>query len=522
MFVAVPLTGFAFQHDERRKVYGAAHAYGADPLESIRYAYWSIDPYLNHGNFRPIGRFAESLEHGFVFEAAEATGLAPHAVHGIVRLVMVALLALIASRVVAALVRSAGATRHQPVVAVFPMVLSTALVANGPGSPLILFPFVFMGAAMLILAICLAAARDDDMRPRPLKRREWLSMTLLGAAAAATYDLVYTAPVLAAAFVAARAAAAGTHPRVVVRTAAVRRWTALSIGFMAVLIPTRIAIADRCAQQTCYVGSDLSLSGDVLGVWAGRLLTGAPPAGWHYNSRKARLSGLDLALPDLLGNSLLVLLVLGIVAVVAVAIIGAEPGHRLESTAGERQAASAGQGGSPRWWRLAAALGMFGAAMAGSSALTASLTRHLQEESPRIGQAWRETLLTQVGWSFLLAAVIAAIFASSRRWKPRAAAYAVTAILGVGLAVTLLANARIAETFRHDPLASITSQISEATISLDTTEGGNVRRCSLIDAYTELTPATKFVAGQKVLKDLDRLMLDRHGWPFCDRARLGG
>ena len=81
----------------------------------------------------------------------------------------------------AALVRSAGETRHRAVAALFPMILT-----NSRGSPLVLFPFVFMGAAALILATCMAVARDGDMRQRPLRWSEWLSMPLLGAVAAMT------------------------------------------------------------------------------------------------------------------------------------------------------------------------------------------------------------------------------------------------------------------------------------------------------------------------------------------------
>ena len=519
LIVALPLTGFAFQHDERRKIYRAAGGYGADLLESVQYAYYSVETYLRHGNFRPIGRFAESLEHGFVFEAAEATALAPHAVHGIVRLAMVAILAVVAQRVVASLARSAGEAQHRPVVALFPMVLGIVLVANSRGSPLILFPFVFIGAAAVILAICLAVARDGDMRPRPLKRGEWLSMPLLGAAAAMTYDLVYVAPVLAATLIAARAVAAGMTPRAVLGTAATRRWTALSIGFVAVLIPSRIAVTRYCAEQACYAGSDISLSSDMLGVAVGRLLTGAPPAGWSYNADDARHFEIELTLLDLFGNSLLALLLLGVVAVSVATALSVRRPRPFAGEVGGSERSTDEEVGSYRWARLAAALGLFGAATAVLSALVSALSRHQQQTRPRIGQAWRETLLTQLGWSFMIAAVIAVILALG--WKPARVVPAVTAILGVGLTLTLLANARITETYRQDPLGSITSQIAVAAINIDTTDGGNARRCSLIDAYTELTPSGKWIAGPNVRDDLNRLMLERYGWPFCDLDRLG-
>ncbi len=521
--MTAPLVGFAFQHDERRKVYRAAAGYGSDPLESVRYAYDSVSTYLDLGNFRPVGRFAESLEHGIVFDAAEATGLAPHAVHGAVRLIMVAAVALVATRIVAALARSAGAYRHRPVVALFPLVLGTALVANSRGSPLILFPFVFIGAVALVLAVCLAVARDDDMRARPVRGRELLAMALLGAVAATTYDLVYVAPVTAAAFIAARAAAAGMAPRSVLRTAATRKWAALAFGFLAALIPSRIAIAGRCTPQTCYDGSEISLSEEVLSVAGGRLVTGTPPAGWRYNSIKAGILDFDFTLVDLLGNTIWTLLMLAVVVVATRAALDAEPRSRPVATADGRGLLAPTDGDvSARWFRLAAALGILGAVTACSSALVASLSRHQQLTRPPIGQAWRETLLTQVGWSFLIAASVAIVFALVGHPRTSGVTHALAAALAVSLSLTLLANAQIAETYRHDPLASVISQISEATISLDTTEAGNARRCSLIDSYTELTPPGQSISGPSLRDDLDRLMLGRYGYPFCDQARPVG
>ena len=531
VIVTVPLAGFAFYHDERRKVYAAAADYGKDPLESFRYGYYSIEPYLKHGNFRPVGRVAESLEHGFVFDAAEATGLAPHAVHGAVRLVMVALVAAVAARVVSALARSAGTEPHRTAMALFPLVLGTTLVANNPGSPLINFPFVFMGAAALILVICLSVARDHDMAARPLRVREVLTMGLLGAVAASTYDLVYVAPAIAAAFLAARATASDMPFHVMVRTAAARRWVALVVGFLAVLIPSRIAIATHCVRgETCYAESDIRLSSETLSVAVGRLLTGAPPTGWVYTAREAALLESDFTLAALLHNTLWTMLLAGVVVVAVRAAIDADPGR----TAAMQLAPSSSTDDGGGWLRLSAALVMLGAATACSAALVAGLSRHQQTSGSRIGGAWRETLLTQVGWSFMITAALAAIFAlgttqavdTTRRTfvdRPLVLTSSVAAALGVCLALTLLANAQIGEIYRHDPLASVVSQISEATISLDTTDAGNERRCSLIYSYTKLTPPGAAISGRNVREHLDDLMLARHGWPFCVAAgRVSG
>ena len=276
VIAAAPLAGFSFQGDERSVVYHHVVHTGTIPMRAAEVAVQSVDGYLTVGNFRPLGRFLEPLVYSLEFDAAEATGLAPHAVHGVVRLTMVMILALTAARAVSALARSAGTFSGVPVTLVFPMVLATTLVANGRHSPLVLFPFTLIGSVVLILAIAQTVARDQDMRVRPLRRREIAAMVLLGAAAACTYDLVYVAPVLAAVFIAARARAAAMPARALLSTAAARRWLALSVGFLAVFVPTRMEIARRCGDRSCYEGSDISLSGEMFELAAGRSMTGAP------------------------------------------------------------------------------------------------------------------------------------------------------------------------------------------------------------------------------------------------------
>ena len=516
--------------------------------------YDGVDSFLTTGNFRPVGRFVEIIEHSLALDAAEATGLAPHVSHGFMGLMMVAVLALVAHRLVAALVRSAGAAPNHPVLLLYPAVLGVALVANGAGSSLVLFPVTFIGAVAFIMAVMLATARDQDMDRRPLRWHEAPTMGLLGAMAAATYDLVYLAPALAAAFIAARAVAAGMAPGDVLRTASVRRWAALSVGFMVVFVPVRLEIASRCAVRTCYNGSDLSVSPDALAVAAGRLLTGSPPVGWIHNSRLLEQSGLDLGYRDLASNSLTALLLVAIVGAAVLAAVrsvdrsvsracaaagtGAGPAI-VESTTGHdgsTSAAAAGTGavpaiapqagiapreaatgGWPGWLRLAVALGGLGAATAALAALVAGLSRAIQELRPSIYTVWRETLLSQVGWSFLIAAVVAAAVGTVRASRYAAVrTIAATAVLGVCLCATLLANWRLAEIDRQQPLSSIISHISTATVNIDTSAGGNSRRCALIEAYSELAPTSLWISGPDVREDLDLMMLDRYGWPFCD------
>ena len=510
--VVLPLIGFSFQLDQRSEIYRSAVEGFGHPLEAARDAYSGIGEYLSRGNFRPIGRFLENFSHGFVFEAAEATGMAPHVVHGLVRIAMIGLLALTATQMVAAVMRSARtAPTDHPAYVLYPLILAATLVAGDADGPLTIYPFTLIGTSVFILAVGLAVARDRDMGIRPLAWHEAPSMFLLGAATAMTYDLAYVATPLAAAFVVCRTVVGGGSPKFALRTAALRRSVALGIGFLTVFVPVRIEIASRCSQTDCYSGSDIQLSGDILRLSADRLLTGAPPAGWYHTEKLAgRASRFEFSLADVAANSLLVLL---LVAIVVVTVRTARRATRRTETAGE-------DGSS--WVRLAAGLALCGAATAALPAMLVSLSRFLHFFQYAVGEAWRDTLLVQVGWSFMLAAAVVALTGAVRSTeKSRIAVVAVAAILGAGCIATLLANEQLAQIDRRMTLPSINNQISEATINFNLTDSGNVLRCGLINDYADFRERSGGMDQTKQLGvTLDRLMLDRYGQPFCDPARI--
>ena len=507
LLVTTPLLGYSLVGDDRRRLYLAARRFGSDPLAALSHSRDTIDGFLDLGNFRPLGRAAENFERGFVFDAAEATGLAPNAVIGVLRLTIVAVLALVAYRVVSAVIGSAGASlgRNHPAVVLYPMTLAATLVAADNDSAITKYPFVVVGSIVLVLVSALMVARDQDMQARPLSWHEPVSMALLGAVAASTYDLLYLAPAVAAAFMAARHAASGSPARELLRSAALRRWVSFSIGFGAVFVPVRVEIANRCSRLNCYSASDIELSGDVYLLTAKRLLTGTPPAGWSHASDLVEESGLSFGLSELATNSLLALVVAAmvLVAVGSVRQVGrVGPDFQPDATA---------------WRRPAASLGALGAATALLPALLAGLSRHVQRVDYPVGEAWRETVLVQVGWSFLAASLLVGLFGIIRSRRPSPVAAAAAAVLVVCMLLTLLANARLNRVDRDTPLHVISNEIAAATIHFDPTEGGNARRCRLIDDYTLIFP-DGWLSGSNVRVELDKLMLDRRNMPFCDPA----
>ena len=633
--VVLPLAGLAFVADERRSVYLRALTNDANPFKAAMDAARGTDNFFFGGNFRPIGRFWEMLVHGFVFEAGEATAVAPHIVLGAVRITLVALVALGATAMVRALARSAGVRPDITLVGLYPLALGAVLVANGTSGALAQFPHTLIGSVALIFGVAVAISRDRDMQPRRLRWHSCAAMAATGVLAATFYDLAYLTPIVAAVFLAARCFAAGTAPRQALSLAATKRWVAHAAGFAAVFVPIRVAIAVQCSDGGCYQGSDLSLSFDAVTTALPRLLTGFPAVGWDFNADLASAAGVDLGFAGLAANAFIALLVVGIVVLAATAaapkaarrhpapgtsgtsatsgtshtshtshtstaMAAAPPGGVATDGAATDGAATDGAATDgaatdgvatdgaatdgvatdevatdgvatderPRSpGRLAGALLVLGGSMAVLSASVAGLSAWAQQRQPPIGQAWRETLLTQVAWSLVIAAALAALDLARRAAAAapnlgavaapdlgavaapdlgavaapdlgavapdlhaaapdlQAATHpilrgAVTAVLALAMSLTLLANWRFAEVNRRDPAGVVTSLVALSAVNIDDTPNGNAVRCALIETYTEATadqPA--WTAGQAVGDNLNDLTLRTLGIPYCDPDR---
>ncbi|WP_420437368.1 hypothetical protein [Candidatus Poriferisodalis sp.] len=636
MVVVLPLAGLAFVADERRSVYLRALTNDANPFKAAMDAARGTDNFFFGGNFRPIGRFWEMLVHGFVFEAGEATAVAPHIVLGAVRITLVALVALGATAMVRALARSAGVRPDITLVGLYPLALGAVLVANGTSGALAQFPHTLIGSVALIFGVAVTISRDRDMQPRRLRWHSCAAMAATGVLAATFYDLAYLTPIVAAVFLAARCFAAGTAPRQALSLAATKRWVAHAAGFAAVFVPVRVAIAVQCSDGGCYQGSDLSLSFDAVTTALPRLLTGFPAVGWDFNADLASAAGVDLGFAGLAANAFMALLVVGIVVLAATAAAPRaarrHPAPGTSATSGtsgtshtshnshtSTAMAAAPPGGvatdevapggvatdevapggvatdevapggvatdevapggvatdevapggvatdevatdgvatdeRPRSpGRLAGALLVLGGSMAVLSASVAGLSAWAQQRQPPIGQAWRETLLTQVAWSLVIAAALAALDLARRAAAAapdlgavaapdlgavaapdlgavaapdlQAATHpilrgAVTAVLALAMSLTLLANWRFAEVNRRDPAGVVTSLVALSAVNIDDTPNGNAVRCALIETYTEATadqPA--WTAGQAVGDNLNDLTLRTLGIPYCDPDR---
>jgi hypothetical protein len=496
--VCLPLIAFSFQGDERRNIYYNAERFGSSPLEPARQAIAEIDVFLRLGNFRPIGRFFDYTEHTLVFEAAEATGLPPHVVHGVVRMAMVALVTLVAWRLVRCVVEAANSRVPWYV----PAMIGAVLVAGGAESPLVHFPFLFLLSALVVIGVPQAVVRRADLVARPVGRLTAVVYALVGAATAMFFDLVYVVVPLTVLYLAAMTIAAGVRPAVALRSAATRRVAALTAGFFVVFVPVRLVIASECGDGSCYSGSDLDPSSDVVMTTFDRMVSGLPPAGWRFNGDLVERSGAWFGVRDLAANSLLLILVIGLFGWMVAAV-------------------GAGRADTPIPSRVAGALALVGAGLVVLPSLLVSLSTLVQRGEFAIGRSWRDSVLVELGWAiaFVAVAVLLTQVAAPRPVGAAVLRVVLASVLVFGLVATLLANVRLQELDRRDPLANLTNQISIASIDFDLTPEGDAHRCLLIERYTEFVPnPAAWIGGPMLRANLDRLAVARHGRPFCESS----
>ncbi len=528
MLVMAPLVGLALHSDQSIAIYQFASDYGTNPLRIAAANVAEVGEFILKGNFRPLGRFIFYLEEAARFDLAAALGVPPHVVQGAIRVAMVGILAWVATCLVRALARSAtehaGSSRPDGrqkaidrLVDLFPLVFASVLIVTGPLHPLSFFPFFLISLAVALLLVPLYVASDSAMKPGSTVPRLALP-ALVGLLAAMTFELMYLLPVTCIALIVVRARLSGLTVREIPSTAAFHRWMALCLGFLAVFIPSRIAIEMACAVNDCYGNTNPVVSGLSVGQWLGRLLSGLPVEGWFSTSPGTIDSGaLDQAWSGVTSN---VWLVLVAVAMAAMAV-----------RAGGGLLKDAGHDPSPGTYRrLGTGLAVFGAVLAVAPALLVSLSEGLQGWNDRGWglHDWRDTLLVQVGWAFILygALVVVWSIAANRRRKGNGPSRWLKPLLVAGLAVCLSApsvlalgaNARYAESRRDRPLTNIVNLISAASVDFDKTAAGEARRCALLADYGELVCDSCWHSGPRLTEQLNNLSRSRYSAPFCARS----
>ena len=528
MLVMAPLVGLALHSDQSIAIYQFASDYGTNPLRIAAANLAEIGEFVLKGNFRPLGRFIFYLEEAARFDLAIALGVPPHVVQGAIRVAMVGILAWVSTCVVRALARSAAEHADSSrtdgrqnaidrLVDMFPLVFASVLIVTGPLHPLSFFPFFLIALAITLLLVPLYIASDGAMKPGNPAPRLVLP-ALIGLLAAMTFELMYLLPVTCIAMIVLRARLSGLTVRAIPSTGAFQRWIALCLGFLAVFIPSRIAIAMACAVNDCYGNTNPVLSGFSVGQWLGRSMSGLPVEGWFSTSPGTIDPGaLGQTWSGVSGN---VWLVLAGASMAALAV-----------RAGARLIEDSGHDPSPRHGRrLGAGLVVFGAVLALAPAFMVSLSEGLQGWNDRGWELhdWRDTLLVQVGWAFILYGTLVVVWslATHRRPEGKSPSRRLAPLLVAGLALCLSvpvvlalgANARYAESRRERPLTNIVNLISAASVDFDKTAAGQAHRCALLAEYGGLVCESCWHSGPRLAEQLNNLSLARHGAAFCARS----
>jgi hypothetical protein len=498
LVVSLPLLAFGFQGDEKRDVYYNAERFGTNPFPVARQVVSDIDLFLGAGNFRPLGRFFAFTQQAFLFETAEATGLAPHVAQGLLRCAVLLFLSWCFVRVIH---RFCGGSEQISLGVLFaPGLLAVTFVASGAEHPIVHFPALFVLSAAAVLGSTLVASKVQLFEQGRESVVRLTGFVAVGAASAMTFDLLYLVPVFALVGLFAQAVNLDRSVSSLRGSAAVWRVASVAAGFGAVFIPTRLLIASRCAEGGCYSGSDLNLGPQVFEGVIDRAMSGLPPASWQHVADEAETTRTSIPVESLFTNSALLLLVASLV------IFGLLLAQRMRCVENARPKFSA------------TGLAVVGAALVLLPALVVSASRLMQRDDYEIGEGWRDSVLTASGWAVLAIAVIVSL---QRRWPTVVFSglgrLGLSLVLVLMLGASLFSNVQAARTDDKNPESATAQAVSASLAPFDASSTGNIVRCALAERYREISPSTeKWVGAHQILNNLDLLTLERYGLLYCD------
>ena len=510
-------------------MYWLTGAFGADPFAIARQNVVEIGDFLRQGNFRPLGRFIVYMEQTSIFEIAAGTGIAPHILQGILRLVMVSTLAVVATCFILALYRSAQAagaskplvtndtssvsTQLPSTLAAFPMVLASTIVVSGSLHPVSFFPFYYIAMTIFLLLISLYVGSEKAISQRDLGKYDVFACVLSGMVSAMTSEILYLVPVACVLTIVARGTLSRMSPEDMIRSAAARRFAALLAGFLVVFIPSRIAIAIECSRHDCYEGSEAVLSALSFEQWIGRAM-----AGLQWDTLSSTIGGEYDNISSSRSYSDFVTNVWLLFVVASMVYFAVSAGTRLARARRPDQALPA-----TAQSRLGVALIAFGGVLALSTALMVSLSEGLQgwhERGFGLDQ-WRDSLLVQISWAFILYGMALAVLSHMPRREgggpvvSRTLAVVATVLILVVSLNAFVANDTFAIWRRSDSVGSVVNLISTASVEFDRSDEGQAIRCELMSVYADRNCKNCWHSGERTLEELNNLSRSKHGEDFC-------
>ena len=491
LLVMLPLIGAVPLSDSRYNAYRFGGAYAQRPWELVTDPITSIPRYLDYGNFRPLGRLLERGLDALAYAVSSVlttplptpmrlTHLAAVAVFVVVLIVLVET---VTSPTPLRVGRPSGAT------VLVPLAFATTLVASGRTSSVIVFTDLYALSTALVLGITAAAARHRLLMGSEVSRRQLLGAVLVGAALPIVNEVAYlTVPLAWAAVVLRGRLTLGRSWSELRHSAAARLLLAGSIAFTVVFVPLRVMLAIRCADGSCYDGSDVSLGWDLFPTLGHRLVSWVPPVGWFPATRDAP-SGWYLPSDPLTGVLL--------VAIVAFAVLLLRDLPRLRQLTG----------------RQALALAVSGAGVLILVATMVALSADVQGQVMdgwAIGSGWRDTLMVGAGAAVLVAAVVLCP-PVARRPVLRRVALGLLVLLAVG---TTLANQGQARELAGRPDAALHTEIAVAVSNFVDDEVADARRCELFGRFVDSIPDQAH-NHRRLHEALNAATQARHGQDFC-------
>lgn len=508
VLVLLPLLTVAPGSDNRFNIHRFGAEYATRPWLVVTDQLASIPDYLTrHGNFRPLGRMLERAFDVLTFTLSTAFDLPVNIAMRIVHLTAAALLCLMLLAVVATLTGHHPLRDRPPSAAVhlLPFAFGALLVAAGSTSTIVVFTDLYFASMTVVLGVALATARTRWLTTEGLTFSSAAAAVAVGAGMASFNEITALGVPLTFAVVLARGhLTMGLAWRTLVRSRAALATAVGTLGFAAVFVPVRIAIAANCADGSCYEASDISLDPAFVPAFGHRLLTWLPPLQWRVASAQADGHWY------LTSNPVLALL---LVAIGALAWRTASDLRRAPIPDG-RQLLALGSVG--------ATILLLGAVLAASSAFVQGLVG-----TWAIGTGWRDNQIVASGAALLLVAIVLAVARGSgaRRAdsgdvvaKERATAHrtivAALTLFALVAGGSLLSNKTYAALDARRPEAALHKDIALALTSPADRADADARRCGLLQEFEALHP-DESSWHRRLREATDMSTQTRFGIPFC-------
>lgn len=493
VLVLLPLVNQPLRADHRFNVFRFGGDLTQRPWEVITQPLTTVPAYLDHGNFRPVGRIIERSQDLLAFAVSGALDLPVTTALRLVDLTFVALLAVVAV-IWAETVSSTHSLLSRPPSAVAlttALVLPVLLVATR-NSAVVLFTSLYFASAALVLLVAAAAAQRRWLETTAVTRPALMTAAALGGALAAFNEVAYLAAPLAALTVAIRGVVTLGRPLTdLCRSAAARVLVAGLAGFAAVFLPVRAVIAARCRDGGCYAASDVEVSAAVLPTLGHRLVSAMPGAGWAAAAGEPT---------DLLPGSGPALVILALAALLVLALGLDLVRRRLPST---REAAAA----------VVAGAGLL-LLTSGAMALGSAVQDQVVDGWP-VGSGWRDLPLAATGAALAIVGAglaLAGLAARQGRQPRRLAAVTVVVLAGFGSLVTTSVNSSVAEALRPSREGELFDRISVAFLHFDPSREDT--RCSLLHEFEDIHPDRADWHG-RLREALDSAAHARHDTAWC-------